>query len=367
MTDIPVSTGGAVAPGQVSFLNACLPPLTAGAYSLNWSQSVTGVGSTPPPPYTGDQPFIVSGPRFTLPGSTVQSVYPPAGKSGTFGDSLAHVVLSRATLPWERQPAPWLALLLVGNGDIPDGLDTTTVTELLTPAQGVVVPAIALDDLLPGEADSRCNSVELDAKLFAGLAPTADELPYLCHGREVAVDNKVEAAASADGRYAVVIGNRVVPAKLAVDTAFTALLVSLEGHMDHLPAYGGDGTTPVAPPQVANADRVRLCVLASWSFTASASAGSFSGLMKNLSRPGGIDMLQYPHDAQVGEPLAQKALDIGFVPLVHNTRSGEQTTSWYRGPLAPCPTNPAAVEPALFSDALLRYDPGTGLFDTSYA
>lgn len=367
--DIPVHTGGDLLSGQIEFIQSCSPPLVAGHYQLAWSQQVNNVTAGAPPVYAGSQKLVVSGPRFTLPADSVQSVYPPAAQSGNYADVMPHIVLNRATLPWERPlpgGAPWLGLLLLTEDELAGAtVDTVSVSQLLAPPSGTQGPAIDPASLLPGEADSQCNAIDLGAALFANLAPTLAEVPLLCHARRVNTANKEELGINADGTFSVVIGNRLVPAKLAADTRYSALLVSLEGWSAMLPGYGGDGSTPSG--NTGAAAKVRLCVLASWGFRASAGAGSFSGLMKNLARPGGIGLLQYPHGSAVGNDAAQTALDIGFVPLTNNTRAGEETTSWYRGPLSPVPTNPAAVAPAQFSDTLTRYDPDTGLFDQSYA
>ena len=66
----------------------------------------------------------------------------------------------------------------------------------------------------------------------------------------------------------------------------------------------------------------------------------------------------------VAEPL----LGAGFVPLPHRFRNGEPLVSWYRGPLLPGKnTSGAWPGPARAADALMRYDPTTGLFDESCA
>jgi hypothetical protein len=87
-------------------------------------------------------------------------------------------------------------------------------------------------------------------------------------------------------------------------------------------------------------------------------------------------------DSQDGPAtVAQEALETGYIPLLNNLRSGEETTSWYRGPASPVPTSADPNGPYLFSDRAIRYDPGpdpdpttgkssqsgTGLYDVSYA
>jgi hypothetical protein len=57
----------------------------------------------------------------------------------------------------------------------------------------------------------------------------------------------------------------------------------------------------------------------------------------------------------------------GFTLLPHQFRDGSQSYSWYRGPLAPGPTEAKLALPAESSDALLVYDQNSGLFYTGYA
>ncbi|MGH3191829.1 MAG: hypothetical protein ACRDPY_01520 [Streptosporangiaceae bacterium] len=58
--------------------------------------------------------------------------------------------------------------------------------------------------------------------------------------------------------------------------------------------------------------------------------------------------------------------------MTHDFRDGGQTFSWYRGPLIPyllgLVVNADQSDPVFrTADSLLRYDPASGLFDTSYA
>lgn len=51
----------------------------------------------------------------------------------------------------------------------------------------------------------------------------------------------------------------------------------------------------------------------------------------------------------------------------HGLRDGSTTVSWYRGPLLPLGVTVPSVTQSQASDQLLRYDPGSGMFDVSYA
>ena len=176
-----------------------------------------------------------------------------------------------------------------------------------------------------------------------------------------------------DGWFSVVVGNRLARAG-AENQVF---LVSLEGHREHLPGNTVSGYTSI-----------RLVCLVRWSFTAAPARGDFLCLVRALEQRGGVDLLQLPHtpyDKQpqaaeeaaeegaeegAGKPAGQvagEALDIGYVPLLNNTRSGETTTSWYRGPFTPVPTRADDNGPYYYSDHAIRYDPETGLFNLAYA
>lgn len=102
--------------------------------------------------------FSVAAPRFALDPSEVYLVYPPKGQIGDFANSLAHVVFTRRTLPWERSMTagsrapsdrrPWMALLVLSAADFPGGefppTRTLTVRELMHPPENAVGPRLEL-------------------------------------------------------------------------------------------------------------------------------------------------------------------------------------------------------------------------------
>ena len=72
------------------------------------------------------------------------------------------------------------------------------------------------------------------------------------------------------------------------------------------------------------------------------------------------------------EETVRYARQSGYAALTHDFRDGGQTFSWYRGPLIPyllgLVVNEDQSNPVFrTADSLLRYDPASGLFDTSYA
>ncbi|NEO20570.1 hypothetical protein [Moorena sp. SIO4A5] len=383
MTNIALATANEdLKPGQVRFYAAAEPPLQAGGYQFLAEQTVEGLKSQPDNNHFGTQsPFVVTGPRFRLPPQDLQSVYPPANEVGDYEESLCHVVLRTRTLPWVRTidgstnsrgdadgtVPPWLALLTVYPEEI-NGTQpiTITVNDLIDPGDGSILPPTLIDaaDLTEEERNSQLLAVDLDLGVFQAISPSLVELPFLAHVREVNTDQKEVLNMLEDGWFSVVVGNRL-PKTNAENICF---LVSLEGHQDHL--HGNSGIP-------SNFTKIRLVVLARWAFTAAASRGSFLYYMQNLCERGGIDLLQPTHTAfpspegdsvtQQAQTAVQEALEIGYIPLQNTTRTGEVTTSWYRGPLTPVPTKPDTLGPYFFSDRAIRYDPETGLFNMAFA
>jgi hypothetical protein len=200
-----------------------------------------------------------------------------------------------------------------------------------------------------------CLAIDLPAELFKAVAPRLDDLPYLAHVRQVDTGDKEVAAINDRGWFSLVIGNRLPQA----NKAHRVLLISLEGLQDRLQEAWRPG-----PGQ-----RVRLAVLMSWSFTCEGS-NDFKAHLQRTS----IDTLHLPF--QSFKDNSMQAADIvngayarGYTAADHVLRHGERTVSWYRGPLVPLSyVKPEQIqEPVSGADELLRYDPGTGLFDVTYA
>lgn len=388
----PIPTApGTVGAGQILFHDSVQPPLPAGVrYTLVAEQKVLDVRGETVPPFTAEQPFTVEGPQFRLDPAAVHMVFPPAGQQGAYFGLLPNIVFNDFSLPWSRplQPGssaekrePWMALLTVYDDeqDAKMGtLRTVTPAEVAHPAEaGVLPPCITVPPPGPGGPDP-VSVVDADLAWFRAVAPSRAELPLLAHARTVNTGGKVMLGMDDDGSFSLVMGNRV--AKNGGGS--TALLVSLEGHQDHLAGSGTltscDGGTPPQP-----FTRIRLVVLASWSFRALDLPGSFIDLMADLAgNRGGVHLLRLPAaetpppvlappsaDARaLGEATTREALELGYVALRNEMRSGETTTSWFRGPLAAAPTvRDHTYGPYRVSDHAVHYDPATGLFDHAYA
>ena len=111
------------------------PPLAAGRYTLTGD-----VGGMPGPVQQLASRVDVVSPRFTLPPDQILGTFPPAGARGSFTSRLPQIVIRRRTLPWERStdldaptaPTPWLALVLVAEGE-GQLLTDVNVAECVTP------------------------------------------------------------------------------------------------------------------------------------------------------------------------------------------------------------------------------------------
>ncbi|MEA2688424.1 MAG: hypothetical protein QOD51_1031, partial [Candidatus Eremiobacteraeota bacterium] len=113
--------------------------------------------------------------------------------------------------------------------------------------------------------------------------------------------------------------------------------------------------------------KVRLAVLSSWSFGCVKLQETFAGYLMNLCFEPSTPQVPYDSGGRPPNGAVEDALAMGYVPVNHHTRQGADTVSWYRGPLLPY-DNPDEIDvPIPSADALVRYDPASGMFDVSYA
>ncbi|MFI9534341.1 hypothetical protein ACIG56_13965 [Nocardia fusca] len=420
-------------PRLITFYDSYTPFLTGGRYAITVHQEVRDAGgrSLSHPGESGDQfpevtqHFEVHAPRFALQPGFVHAVHPPSGAVGPFDNQLAHVSLTRLTLPWEQilaegtdgeyegERVPWMALLIFAENELPGDphaqgeADTEyTVQDVLDlhkdPRSTVLGPEIDPDTVIPQVLQGRCRTIDVPAQVFTAVVPRFDELNYLTHVREVterptlsAKSKKFAEEFTETGRYTLVLANRF-PRTYG---NYAAHLVSLEGFVDCLKPEGG----PLTPDGIGS---VRLVSLMSWSFTSHPDPGGhFSEVVHNLALPGEpLDDEQHPNpdhenalslrlpppaDEDTEETAeVNKRLRWGYAPLSYLTAEGEQTLAWYRGPLIPVPPPPlppglppftrasdsgnhrtrADAAPVLGTpDGLLIYDPQWGVFDLTYA
>jgi hypothetical protein len=381
MSDPIITDSDSVAPGQIKFYDAIQPPLPAGDYVFRAEQKVTDPKGGKEYPYTADQSFHVNGPRFQIDPSTIHMVFPPANQEGDYFNVLPNIVFKDFALPWARKidpdasetldAPPWMGILTIYDTEMPLSTGqtplpgqtpqlstptTVSLTEVVNPSDQTVLPP-ALDDVDTSSGD-KVLVVDINLPFFLAIAPKLSELGLLAHARNVNTDGKVMLGMNEDGCFSVVVGNRVAKG----GATNTILLLSFEGHQNHLP---GGGTID------SKYQKIRLVVLGSWKFYTRATPGSFIYLISRLCSPafGGVRLLQLPKaTATDEEPMAKEALEIGYVPLQNEMRVGEKTTSWYRGPLVPAPTKPdLAYGPYRYSDHAIHYDPDYGMFNLGYA
>ncbi|NUR90386.1 MAG: hypothetical protein HOY71_40445 [Nonomuraea sp.] len=305
----------------IAFLDELVPALRAGDYSITVEQAIDLEAE----PYSATRAFAVGGERHTLSPALVGAVFPPDGSLGDHENVQPHVVLTRATLPWERAAdaagGPWLALLLFADEERPE--PKVVPRSALTPA-----PRRERH-----EADTdQITVIDVPASLLKTLLPSRRELSALAHVRRGATET------------AVIIGSRL-PVQGGTSTVH---LVSVEGR------YPFDFAAPAT---------IRLVSLASWRFACVSESQSFAHLARDLAA--GEHRLRLP---DTGQAEADAFLDRGYVPVRHTLRQGGQTVSWYRGPLVngPIEADPAPA-PGRTPDHLLRVHTRVGMLDVGYA
>jgi hypothetical protein len=374
--------------GDIEFFDKMVPPLLAGDYTATISQTLT-LPSTKET-FQRTQNFSVQSPRFSLNPADVQSVFPAAGSTGKFENVLPQIVLNKRTLPWEHllekgdpPGTPWLALLVLDGEQIivPAGSSSApTATQAASfqlgdvanlNSAGVLGPVISRLDHDQANTDV-IRTIDLSIDTFKALVPRENELSLLAHCREVNMEHKEILDMKYSGWFSLVVANRF-PINPDKPTKQLVHLVSLEGFKPYLTAN---------PNFPAGVSVIRLVSLYSWSFTCLSDHGeSFSSFMLHLESDASeqnTDLLfkvPLSPDAAAKDTspnkIASQALQNGFVPMTYRTRFGDQTLSWYRGPLSPVKPdeftrNPGISHFAAASDAVI-FDRSTGLFDLSYS
>ena len=210
-----------VSQGDFILHDAVRPAVPDGAYTLTVTQQLDPPGQSVDPL---TKYLAVTGPRFTLPPDQPLSFFPPQNATGAFSTRLPQIVLQRRTLPWERliddgEPdLPWLALVVLADGE---GQLTT----------GQPVDTTGLPDPDLRDSDTR-DVLTVTERVISQVFPSKQDLPWLCHVREVDLSDTELALGDDDGWLAVVLANRLPQPGVH----YTACLVSLEGHGGDLPA-----------------------------------------------------------------------------------------------------------------------------------
>ncbi|MCI8210504.1 hypothetical protein AUC61_13265 [Pseudomonas sp. S25] len=334
------------------YLPSIRPTLVSGTHTISIRQTVKDKrGSVKQlEVFERSQTIIVQTLTHQIDPQGVHACYPPDGHQGRFEGTLPYVLLNQATLPWQlsadARPGPdsppWLALLVF------DELDPPPLTRLAVPENPVKAEA--------GEAEIKPSGqiISLSRSQFESLAPTLDDLPWLAHVRRVSISDKAAASDdSPDSEYAVVVGNR--PCQTG------------HRYVVHLVALNGLGK--ILPGGETQDGEVELSSLLSWSFGCTDNDHDFASLLKNVDHGPMAQPVSVPQaDDSPDVSLVKESYATGYCALDHQLRDGINTVSWYRGPLLPLRANPLEVAVSTNSaDALLRYDPELGMFDTGYA
>ncbi|WP_338523781.1 hypothetical protein NUH87_29390 [Pseudomonas batumici] len=392
--------------GTVQFVAHWLPPLTAGNYSITVTQHLKNTDTSAGAAAAFDEAFVnvrkfaVRGDRFSLNQNDVVC-FPPNDNQGEYQNVLPHVILARRTLPWERSPelaadnASWLAVLLFETDEAPPlqsvlagdlqrqpfarSADDAKGGKLSTsslPATTASYPdGYALLDGAPAFTLASgenwwdaCQVIDVPADLFAAIAPTLDELDWLAHARRVSLSSKqAEDDAEQEGSFSVVVGNRLP----APNRQCVVHLVSLEGLAHFLPTGDGETAAPLTLAAGGTAQTLRLVSLANWKFTSVDPNETFSGYLNALD----CAPLRHPAPAAASGSAQQTVADafaMGYTAMNHQTRLGDTTVSWFRGPLLPFTSSavivpPPAGQPLVVADQAVQFDPATGLMDVTYA
>ena len=406
---------------QIAFTEYHQPALESGEYHVRIAQtlkhnSTVLLDSISTPSTATTMTFYVAGERFHILPEQIKSAFPPPHSLGEHSNVLPHLMLSRTTLPWEREavpnsPAtPWLALLVTDESEAGDVTEATVTLEDLTATATASPWFPGISQTEPGQTNEmKIAVVDVRKSLLDQILPDQNALEFLTHIRQ----GQDTGGAITGEDLAVLIANRL-PQPGATSTVY---LVSMEGR------YNADGS--FNDQGAGNNDLIRLVKLHSWSFTCtehfkvsatflakssdlpqtikdkllllegreffteaefstalSAEAGltaqeltdhqaaifedfaygDFANILNHLDRT--TETLRLP---DVGDATADPYLQTGFYALPHKLRGGGQTVSWYHGPLSPQSNTETLTFPAEGSDALLRYYEAMGMFDVSYA
>ncbi|PKW18547.1 hypothetical protein [Saccharopolyspora spinosa] len=357
-------------------IDAWKPSLDAGRYTVEVGHEVNDNDGTQQKFDSDVREVDVQAPRFTLDQRLLHTAFPVAGTSGDLARVLPHVCLSGPTLPWQRTAdppeeksgTPWLALILLRHNElIPDSLTRDEISnrpvaeffpaDPSAVADGLLLPALTSEQVLVGP--DTCRTIDLTAATFTAVVPRLAEIHRLVHVRRA--DEHAPEPGPED--VAVVIANR-----LPRSGAYSAHLVSLEGHGTWLTTLPNTGTNGKGPVKT-----VRLVSLHSWHFTTdTGNRPSFLTVAKRVvHNSGAIPLLRLPFQPTVTDGTARVGwrLEHGYVPLRHHLPTGERTHAWYRGPFTPVPPGspPEQGTPPTSEAEAMIYEPADAVFDVSYA
>jgi len=216
-------------PGFMRLWKKVVPDLQPGGYTVRLEQTLSTTSTTVGAPQDVEAHFDITGPRFSLPGTEIHSVFPPPNAQGAFSSRLPHIALKRRTLPWERSDDahpdfPWLALVVLA--------DFEAELQRNQPIHDAFTSEAVADTIAP--ADGTCDHIVVTQRVVDQTFPARDELPLLSHVRQVSLKDAENLGSDPDGWMAVLISNRLPQP----DTTYGCYLISLEGQLDELPEPG---------------------------------------------------------------------------------------------------------------------------------
>jgi hypothetical protein len=218
------------APGSMRLWKKVVPDLEPGAYTVRLEQTLGTSSSTIGEPEHVEVHFEITGPRFSLPGTEIHSVFPPANAQGSFSSRLPHIALKRRTLPWERADSahpeiPWLALVVLADFEA-ELHRNRPIREAFSSS--------AVADAIGAPADGTCDHIVVTQQVVDQTFPARAELPLLSHVRQVSLLDAENLGSDLDGWMAVLISNRLPQP----NTTYGCYLISLEGQLGELPDPG---------------------------------------------------------------------------------------------------------------------------------
>ncbi len=401
----------------INFIQYSKHGLSVGKYNIVVSQEVT---SPVTESYKSNYNFYVRGDRFSLDKKYINGVFPSNGSQGDFSMILPHISLKREKFPWivdfkasnslnstSENFNPWIALLVFDSGDQPavntgtienlvdcnktvQNYDNTSITAGTLPSKYFSHFSASSDtkiSLNAGESVTEtCTYIDVPINIFNSIAPSADDIQYLAHVREVTTDNK--SASKQNTEFATIIANRLPEqGKRSI-----VHLVSLDGFYDAMPKLSTNPNQYSPSEVLSDYTKVRLVSFYSWSFdTLSEISDDFASKLQNINLSNNgtlvypIPKADVPSFDSYNQALAHQesgtlqqgddvilinyAASMGYLVFPHETREGGSLVSWYRGPCTPYLVKLRGTEflPVSSSDALSGYNTATGLFDLSYS
>lgn len=405
--------------GDEQIFSFYAPALEAGTYGVDVRQNISATGpdgNLQKLPLKSIQNFTVVAPRFTLPDGSIHSTYPSQGHGDKI-ETLPHVVLNDAHLPWERVAStkvepdaarnrvPWLAVLVFTPEELklpaaaidgPNNIFQHTqnlakpVKQNATLAINMTISDIwATDNTItpiPNSTDPAVSSASTDViflqpSLFTALFTTYDttgtpvkdqrsadvsRYKFLAHVREINTEGMAESGVGdGTGLFSIVVSHRVGPLNITQPTTVVVHLVSIED------------VESMALPLAASTQFVALSSLYSWTYICLPPSSmnvfdTFQGIGNSVSvlrAPQNIIDQAAKSPGPVGPRVVQRLMD-GYSMTKYRTETGELTVSLTHGPFTPTTVKyplPNWNSSSNFGTDLQILDQQVGLMDITYS